>query len=111
MGYIEAKYIQYKFNLQNERIESNTTHFEPIWLIFCTNLVNGESYIPKYVEGNPIEGRILTIDPPDLRKEDLYRIDHKVHNFLFFMQIKISRLIEDLKGNKHDNVSICIVGV
>ena len=78
---------------------------------FCTNLVNGESYIPKYVEGNPIEGRILTIDPPDLRKEDLYRIDHKVYNFLFFMQIKISRLIEDVKGNKHDNVSICIVGV
>ena len=52
---------------------------------FCTNLVNGESYIPKYVEGNPIEGRILTIDPPDLRKEDLYRIDHKVYNFLFFL--------------------------
>ena len=50
---------------------------------FCTNLVNGESYIPKYVEGNPIEGRILTIDPPDLRKEDLYRIDHKVYNYLF----------------------------
>ena len=46
--------------------------------IYC-NLVNGESYIPKYVEGNPLEGRILTIDPPDLRKEDLYRIDHKVY--------------------------------
>ena len=71
--------------------------------LYC-NLVNGESYIPKYVEGNPIEGQILTIDPPDLRKEDLYRIDHKVYNFLFFMQIKISRLIEDLKGNKHDNI-------
>ena len=51
--------------------------------LFCSiygNLVNGKSYIPKYVEGNPLEGRILTIDPPDLRKKDLYRIDHKVYN-------------------------------
>ena len=49
--------------------------------LYC-NLVNGESYIPKYVEGNPLEGRILTIDPPDLRKEDLYRIDHKVYKII-----------------------------
>ena len=57
------------------------TRKEKLILCFAVLLVpfvSGESYIPKYVEGTPTEGSIVRMAPPDLRKEDLYRIEHKV---------------------------------
>ena len=49
-----------------------------LYFVGVVNFVNGESYIPKFVEGTPDEGTVLRMVPPDLRKEDLYRIEHKV---------------------------------
>ena len=54
-------------------------------ILFLSTFTRGESYIPKYVEGTPVKGRVLKITPPDLRKEELYRIEHKVTNFVMTM--------------------------
>merc|ERR1712241_465146 len=63
-------------------IEFNMKEFRSSWIFLyfvgVVNFVNGESYIPKFVEGTPDEGTVLRMVPPDLRKEDLYRIEHKV---------------------------------
>ena len=45
---------------------------------FLVALVGGESYIPKYLEGTPVEGQVVSIEGPDLRKANLYRIEHQV---------------------------------
>ena len=69
-------------NQTSFNIEFNMKEFRSSWIFLyfvgVVNFVNGESYIPKFVEGTPAEGAVLRMAPPDLRKEDLYRIEHKV---------------------------------
>ena len=48
-------------------------------LLFSTlNLAQGESYIPKYIEGTPLASKVVSIQPPDLRQADLFRIELQV---------------------------------
>ena len=40
--------------------------------------VNADSYIPRYIEGVPVVGQVVSIEEPDLRNANLYRILHQV---------------------------------
>lgn len=55
-----------------------------IWLIAC---ISAESYVPKYIEGNPLWGTVVDIAPPDLRKEQLFRIQHTVQKRLKILPV------------------------
>lgn len=40
--------------------------------------VAADSYIPRYIEGVPVVGQVVSIEKPDLRNANLYRIQHQV---------------------------------
>ena len=40
--------------------------------------IHGESYIPAYIEGTPLSGKVMDNAPADIRNEPLFRIEHKV---------------------------------
>ena len=49
-----------------------------LYLILAFVSVEGESYIPTYIEGVPVSGQVISIEEPDLRKASLFRIEHQV---------------------------------
>merc|ERR1711872_185766 len=47
----------------------------------CLSLASS-SYVPPYYEGNPTLASVVSLDPPDFRGQDVYRIEFNLNGYI-----------------------------